>query len=435
MGMLPGALLRRAVHSYPARTTEGIMMDNVLLQIQQRQFSDKRSAEQLLYRFVREAFPLDVIAVELRPSVVSLNSFSGFLTLADGGRLFFKTHTEPDSVIDEFYNAEILIKAGYPMVRPLHSSMEAGRQFLIYEVVEDPSVFDVAWQIEGGDCGLVSSLTEAQNRADRDLLNIYLETSEIQSSTAAATAPIHQLFYHRLTGPRLLGPYAHEATFLLPNGLCRMADLRRCTWTINGQRYTDNLNALISRSTYLLQPGQGGPSVVGHGDAHNGNLFFCRDERRLIYFDPAFAGRHDPLLDLAKPLFHNTFAMWMYYPEVKRDELKLSFRITEDTIFIEHNHQLPAIRQMFLESKLNHVLAPLVYELRRRGRLTPEWRMRLKAALFCCPLLTKNLSDRSLFPAEIGLLGLAFAVEMGAESTGERSLIDRCLDRAEEQVR
>jgi hypothetical protein len=410
-------------------------MDDLLVQIQQLQFSEKHEAEYMLLRFVRENFPLNVIAVELRPSAVSLNSFNGFLTLANGSHLFFKAHAEPEPAIDEFYNAEILIEAGYPMVRPLYSSMEAGRQFLIYEVVEDPTVFDIAWQIEGGDRKLASIMIEAQHRADRELLGIYHETSELQTSTASAAAAIHQLFYHRLTGRRLHAFYGHEATFVLPDGRYKMGDLRRRTWTINGQSYADNLDNIIDRSTHLLKPDQGGVSVVGHGDAHNGNLFLRCDESRLVYFDPAFGGRHDPLLDLAKPLFHNTFAMWMYYPEVKHAELKLNLRITDDAIFIEHNYRLPAIRLMFLESKLDQVLTPLAHELRRCGWLTPEWRMRLKAALFCCPLLTKDLSDRSLFPAEIGLLGLAFAVEMGAESAGERSLIDRALDKVEEQVR
>ncbi len=410
-------------------------MDDILVEIQQRQFSDKHEAEQLLCAFIRETFPLNVIAVELRPSVVSLNSFSGYLTLANGSQLFFKAHAEPDPVIDEFYNTDILIKAGYPMIRPLYRSMEAGRQFLIYEVVEDPTVFDVAWQIECGDSRLASILTEAQHRADRKLLDIYLNTSELQTPTAAATAAIHQLFYYRLTGQRLRGPYACEATFVLPDGGYKMADLRRRLWTINGQQYKDNLNDIIDRSTHLLKPAQGGPSVVGHGDAHNGNLFLRRNERRLVYFDPAFGGRHDPFLDLAKPLFHNTFAMWMYYPEVKREELDIHLRITDNVVSVEHNYHLPAIRMMFLESKLNHVLLPLAYELRRRGWLKLEWRTRLKAALFCCPLLTKDLSDRSQFPAEIALLGLASAVEMGAESTGERSLIDRLLDKVEEQLR
>jgi hypothetical protein len=51
--------------------------------------------------------------------------------------------------------------------------------------------------------------------------------------------------------------------------------------------------------------------------------------------------------------------------------------------------------------------------------------------LFCCPFLTLNLADEERFPPEIALLGLAMAVEMGAESAGERSLIDRTLDEVE----
>ncbi len=39
-----------------------------------------------------------------------------------------------------------------------------------------------------------------------------------------------------------------------------------------------------------------------------------------------------------------------------------------------------------------------------------------------------NLADPAKFPPEISLLGLAFAVEMGAESQGQRSLLDETLD-------
>jgi len=48
--------------------------------------------------------------VELRPLAVSLNSFNGFLTLANGGRLFFKTRG-PGSVIGEYYNSKLLADA------------------------------------------------------------------------------------------------------------------------------------------------------------------------------------------------------------------------------------------------------------------------------------------------------------------------------------
>ena len=75
---------------------------------------------------------------------------------------------------------------------------------------------------------------------------------------------------------------------------------------------------MIARAKFLLEPAQSGPAVVGHGDAHNGNLFLR--EAGMVYFDPAFAGRHDPLLDLVKPLYHNVHAMWMYFPDVLVEE-------------------------------------------------------------------------------------------------------------------
>lgn len=409
--------------------------EGILLRIQRQQFHDRQTAEHMLLGFVRDTFSLDVTAVELRPSAVSLNSINGSLVLADGHRLFFKTHTEPDSVIQEFYNADILAKAGYPLVQPLHSSIEAGRQFLIYEMIEDPTVFDVAWRIETGDDELAGLLTAAQRRSDRELLDIYLRTAEIQAAAAAARAPIHQLFYHRLTGRLLTDSYAPASVFALPDGELSMGDLRQRTWMINGQRYADTLEQLLDRAVRLLNPDHGGISVVGHGDAHNGNLFLRRDEGRLIYFDPAFGGRHSPVLDLAKPLFHNTFAMWMYFPELKSKQLRLGARITRDTVSVEHDYRLSDFRLIFLESKIDNVLMPLLAELRQRGLLELRWRERLKAALFCSALLTKDLSDRSQFPADIGLLGLAFAMEMGAESFGERSLIDRALDRAGEHLR
>jgi len=412
-----------------------MMDDGLLLRVQQWQFGERDRAEQALLGFIRNNFPLDVRTVELRPSAVSLNSVNGFLTLADGTRLFFKTHTEPDSVVREYYNVDILAKAGYPLIEPLYSSIAAGRQFLIYPAVQDPTVFDVAWRIEGGDGEMEGILTAAQQRSDRELLDIYLRTAAAQPPGAAAKAPVHQLFYHRLTGRLPRDSYAPQSVFTLPDGALTMADLRQRSWTINGQRYADTLDGLIARSLRLLDPEQAGISVIGHGDAHNGNLFLRRDEGRLVYFDPAFGGRHSPVLDLAKPLFHNTFAMWMYFPEAKSRGLRLRFQLRDDSVLLDHDYRLSGLRRMFLSSKLDNVLVPLLRDLRRRGAQEPGWRERLKAAMFCCAFLTKDLSDRSVFPADIGLLGLAFAVEMGAESSGERSILDRALDDAAERLR
>jgi hypothetical protein len=411
---------------------------DLLQKIHALQFSDKAGAEGLVLEFVRRTFPLDVVSVELRPLAVSLNSFNGFLTLRDNKRLFFKTHTEADTVIGEYYRAGLLAEAGYPVIQPLYSSTQAGQQLLIYEVIDDPSVFDVAWSIETGEGQLLPALMRAQQEADAQLLQIYLRTLQWQSAEEAVQSPVHQLFYHRITGGRLVRFYGAlpghndggDVSIALSNKIYNMREVRQVHWEINGQSYNQTLDELIARDLRLLQPSQASASIIGHGDAHNGNVFFRQGEKgaSLLYFDPAFAGRHDPLLDLAKPLFHNVFAMWMYFPRVKREMTTITLEQQGSTWRVRHDYELHPVRQMFLRSKVERVLIPLLGELRRQNWLRNDWREYLKAALFCCPLLTMNLTDNEKFPPEMSLLGLTMAVEMGAESRDKRSVIDRILD-------
>lgn len=408
-------------------------MTDTLQKIRDLQFSDKSTAEGLLIKFLRESTPFDVAQVELTPKAVSLNSFNGFMTLRDGTRYFFKTHTESNTVISEYYNAELLANAGYPVIQPIYKSTEPSKQILVYEVIQDKSVFDIAWEIENGDDTHFAALTEAQHKADDDLLFLYMRTRIFKQ---VDTAPIHQLFYHRLVGGRLDAFYGAlsgdvNKFFHLPHGKVNTAEVRRVRWVINGQVYHENLNQIILRAIHHLRPEYATQeTIVGHGDAHNGNVFFRAAENNLLYFDPAFAGQHHPFLDLAKPLFHNVFAMWMYHPQEMLAKTQISLEIKDDTWYVNYEYPLHPIRQMFLESKVNRVLLPyLSFELN-----PVSWRPFLKAALFCCPFLTMNLTDNERFPPEISLLGLAMSVEMGAESREKRSLIDRTLDDVAQTV-
>ncbi|MBC7809802.1 MAG: hypothetical protein H7175_01575 [Burkholderiales bacterium] len=418
------------------------MSDDLLAQIQALQFTDKPAAEALLKGFIQDTLKLIPVKVELRPLAVSLNSFNGFVTLDDGRRLFFKTHTEPGSVIGEYYQGAVLAKAGYPISQPLFSSTKHGQQLLVYDVIYDPSVFDTAWalELETEDSDTLAALTNAQNAADDQLLNLYLQTLEWQSANEAAKAAVHQLFFHRLAagrlerfyGPDLEAP-AKEFNIKLPDGEVAMSDVRAVRWQINGQRYDITLDEIIEKSIDLLDPIQDGPSIIGHGDAHNGNIFF-RGSAPMLYFDPAFAGCHHPLLDLTKPLFHNVFAMWMYFPRIKKQEMTISLRKTDERWMVEHDYVLHPVREMFLKSKVDRVLVPILRELKRRTWLRSDWRQYLKASLFCCPLLTMNLTDHEKYPPEISLLGLTMAVEMGADSEDKRSRIDTVLDEVEKAL-
>lgn len=406
---------------------------SLLQQVQQLQFTDKPEAERLLLGFIQSMFPMDVVRCELRPQVTSLNSFNGFIYLADGGRKFFKTHTEQDNVIDEYYNAGVLADAGYQVIQPIHSSTQAGQHLLIYEVIESPSVFEIAWGLEYQDNPtLLEGLTRAQNESDDDLFTIYQATLAPQSAEDAENAPIHQLFYHRLVGGRLDRFYGDGVAIALPDKVHAMREVRGAKWVINGQVYHQTLDELIAQATDILRPSQAGLSIIGHGDAHNGNVFYDND--RLLYFDPAFAGRHHPLLDIVKPIFHNAFAMWMYYPNEKRETTAIQFDSSGDVWTVQYDYDWHPVREMFLTSKFERTLKPLVNHLAEKDQLPANWRLMIKSALFCCPFLTLNLADGGRFPPEISLLGLSMALEMGLESHTVKSRIDRLLDDVEQSL-
>ncbi len=408
------------------------MSDRDLQEIQALQFHDIPAANAKMLEFLKQSdLPFNVESVIVRPLAVSLNSINGFITTKLGEKLFFKTHIEPQSIISEYYNAGILADAGYLVIQPLHGSTTYGKQLLIYEFFDAPSLFDVFRQLETGERQDGDKVVVIQEQADRALSEIYTKTLLLLSAEEHQAAPIHQLFYHRLTGGRYATFYENQEV-ALPHQTIPFAELAQWRWQINGSDYPDSLAEIIQRSIELLNPAQRPIwSVVGHGDAHNGNVFVEQD--RLVYFDPAFAGRHAALLDLTKPLFHNVFATWMYFPQAVLKQLDISWQLENGKIVVTHDFQPIPERVKTLQSKLQLVLQPLLQQLKSQGDLDADWRAYLKSALFCCPFLTMNLRDPAKFPPAITLLGLALAVEMGSESGGH-SLLDRELDKIEQEL-
>lgn len=406
------------------------MSDRELQQIQKLQFTDIQLANDLLKTFLRENLPYKLAEVQIRPLAVSLNSLNGFLTTEDGQRLFFKTHVEPKSIIDEYYNSKILAEAGYPVMQPLHSSTEWGKQLLIYECIEYPSLFDLTRTLERDEKRNFDAIVAIQHKADEALLEIYFKTLQYSPASQDQDAPIHQLFSHRLTGGRFDTFYRNKM-ISLPGQKIPFEQLSRLQWVINGMVFNDTLSDLVQQAIETLKPGKMDiPTIVGHGDAHNGNVFVDQDHQTLIYFDPAFAGRHSPLLDLAKPIFHNVFAIWMYFPEEVAKQLSIDVDIQDNTIVVNHNFTPSTVRIEFLRSKLRKTLNPIVEQLKTKGWLSADWKKYLKLALFCCPFLTRNLADAKIFSPQISLLGLVMSVAMGSSSQDQESLIDSELNLA-----
>jgi phosphoglycolate phosphatase-like HAD superfamily hydrolase len=438
-----------------------------LATIQRLQFSEREKAERLLQRWFLRHMNLATESATLQPKAVSLNSFNGFYR-SDGKEYFFKTHVEEQGVLAEYYHAELLHRVGYNIVMPLRTLHEEGQQMVIYPVVRWPVMFDLMRAVETGNAGDITleALALAEQRECERMLGIYRSTFAFSTEEEHARAPIHQLFWHRLAGGRFKSFYAGKhirfPAGAEPRESClSFDDVLSYRWIINGIPYERTLGELVERTKEVLHPARAATTVIGHGDAHFGNVFLeqapqgsrkghtvsghpgqgipapqagSRKGRpyispvpghpgapptdtglRYLYFDPAFAGRHTPLLDVIKPLFHNVFATWMYFPYDVARELHLSVTIRNATVIIEHDYTLTPVRQAILQTKIEHLLIPVVAEMRSHDALPGDWFEMMRLALMCCPLLTINLLDEERIPASTSWLGLSQAVQMGNE--------------------
>jgi phosphoglycolate phosphatase-like HAD superfamily hydrolase len=417
-----------------------------LATIQHLQFTEREKAERLLQCWFARHMKLAVESVTLVPRAVSLNSFNGFYH-SDGEEYFFKTHIEEQGVLEEYYHAEQLYQAGYNVVRPLRTIHEEGRQMVIYPVVRWPVMFDLVRAAEPGDAenDTLAVLVAAEKHECGRLLDIYRSTFASSSAEEHARAPIHQLFWHRLTGGRFKSFYEGKLVQLPDRKKSREAailfdELLKYRWVINGVSQQRTLGELVEHAKITLNPARAALTIVGHGDAHFGNVFlenawqhtgwqdsgrpqgsplhFNQEEAggarpRYLYFDPAFAGRHSPLLDVIKPLFHNVFATWMYFPHDIAEGLQLTISRHDMIITVEHNYALTPVRRAILQTKVEHLLDPLIVELHARDGLPADWSEIIRLALMCCALLTINVLDGERMPPSISWLGLLLAVQTG----------------------
>jgi len=405
------------------------------------------AAEGAIARLILSAFGLSVASVEINRDRYSLNSLNGFVTADDGRTFFFKFHQEEGEAdtVGEYYRAEVLRDAGFPVDMPLHVSGDVGRQILLYRRRADPRLADLCRAVELGEAAAEApSLVAAQRALDRLIGERYRATLHAADAAQVAAESIHRLFHARLVDPGNDGALGGRArrfyadrTFRFPGVDLHWRDLADRRWRIDGVTYRRTLRELFEESRVRLHPAQlaGHGAVVAHGDAHNANVWVEQEDggKRLVFFDPAFAGRHVPaLLAEIKATFHNIFAhpLWLYDAPIADRRFAASVAVAGDVVEVTTDWRLSPLRMAFLESKAELVWRPLLADLAARGWLPLDWRRIVRCALFCCPTLVMELraggsADHTPVTAAIGL---AVAVTMGSEPDGADDPLSRMLD-------
>lgn len=406
---------------------------------------DIEGAGRVIVGLVREAFGLPAARASINRDQYSLNSLNGIVSLDDGSEFFFKFHQEEGEgdTVAEYYRAETLREAGYPVDVPAFASREVGRQILLYRRRHDRRFADLCRAVELGESKDIAPLIRAQQDLDRIIGERYLATLHGANAHDVSAEPIHRLFHGRLVdpdGPERLGGRAArfylDQPFEFPRLTAPWSDIGHRRWRINGIAYQGTLAALFEESRRILAPASlAGAAVVAHGDAHNANVW-CENADsavpRLVFFDPAFAGSHVPaLLAEVKATFHNIFAhpFWLYDAALVQQRYRASVRMASDMIEVEHDWHLSDLRMAFLESKAARVWRPLLADLKRRDQLPANWRNILRCALFCCPTLVMNLragaGDHNPVSSAIGL---SSAIMVGSEPEAPGDSLSRLLD-------
>jgi hypothetical protein len=371
---------------------------------------DRRGeAEDLLAATVAETFDLPVARVAVNRDVYSLNSLNGTVQLSDGRAYFFKFHQEEDegAAVEEYYRAELLERAGFPVDRPAFVSRTVGRQILLYPLRRDRRMADVCREIElSGDFDAMQPVVDAQARLDELTCARYRATLRTDAGAASTREPIHQLFHHRLVDPgrpdRLGGRAARfyaGRTFRFPGVTLDWADLAGLRWRINGVTLAHTLGALFQEARVRLAPERlaGIGQVTAHGDQHNANVWYA--ERggavpELVLFDPAFAGSAVPsLLAEVKATFHNVFAhpFVLYDPGIAAERFTAHAEVRDGVLEVTHDWAPSPLRRAFLAGKLARLWHPWLAELDARGLLPDDWARIVRLALFCCPTLVMDL--------------------------------------------
>jgi hypothetical protein len=399
-------------------------------------------AAAIVAKLLQERFGLDAQNVVINVDIYSLNSLNGFFE-AGGRELYFKFHQEENEaeMAGEYYRAGLLAEAGLPVDQPLHVSTEPGQQILVYRRRHDRRFAEVVRDLDfSSDKAAMQPALVAERQLNEALIQVYRRTLHPIDAAQSAAEPVHRLFHERLVdashpskpGGRFAGFYRGQS-FEFPGAMLNWDELSRVRFSFNGTLYRDTLGDLFAAAFRELAPASfaGGGGVTAHGDAHNANVWF-EDGKRLVMFDPAFAGNHIPaLLAEVKTTFHNIFAhpLWLYDSPAAAAKFTASAQLRDGVLRVETDWRPSQVRLELLVLKRDIVWRPLLAELKTRNLLLVNWRRIIRLALFLCPTLVMNLRAGATTHNPVSsLIGLAVAIMVGSEPVSDEDEVSRFLD-------
>lgn len=400
----------------------------------------------LFATYVQRAFPdATVLGVKPTDTAAALNSVSGIinLRLSDGKKqeVFGKVHIEsntgtlnPLGAASEYANAEMLAKAGWPVLQAISMSKIPDYPLLLYPVIKEPPLFD---KLESSHKTGIPQLTEADIK-NIDQYNKQIGEKEsaglrIGTTNEAINAPVQNLLLKRLeVGGRIDLWYTPNVRFQLPGlkDLTEWGEILDMEWVINGNKYNGTVRQIIENGRRLLafRGEEGAFMTISHGDDHSGNV---RLTTPAVVFDPAFAGWNPASLDI-KALAHTGFLPMagMYYAP---KGLECNYARQGNNMVVETNMaELPTYEthEVLARQIIDSRVLPILEAIKKQGGKLETERERIQSGLATCALLTINIAQL-LEKGDGRAVGLLPIAVMFAEMKGlpMLSYLDKQIDR------
>ncbi|XXG98223.1 hypothetical protein Hte_004545 [Hypoxylon texense] len=210
-----------------------------------------------------------------------------------------------------------------------------------------------------------------------------------------------QRFYHpRLIDDVRLRDFYGPSVQLMGNAIPR-DEFLGMQWVINGTRYP-SLRELFDAAYEILKPGgpqiSSCPVLFGHGDAHGGNIMISAEPSRhsshdVLIIDFEVSGYHPVMLDLAKPLYMDTFFESLYLDLTSSDGGRdVKWEVSGNTVIVDFASEVDWLSQAIFDIKKRYLIRPLCDELLISNQPLDDHVPLLSSALFLCATFSRNFA-------------------------------------------
>ena len=234
---------------------------------------------------------------------------------------------------------------------------------------------------------------ELEKEKELLLRNLHDKIKTILSYKSYIGSRVNQLFYGRLFGERYQLFFARDH-----NNLSSYFNHRLI---VNGKKFQFTIGETLKmiQEKYTPQADREVMAIMGHGDAHHGNIIL---NSKIWFIDNEYADFMPPFMELAKPYYNDFIGrLFFHHPKI----LNQYFQIDH---FEEKNNQL--VFKISYPQKMINSLAITQVKLQMRNKFvnnkTDDF-LSLNDYLVLCHTLTR---DPNAYPTESRLLFLVFIV-------------------------